>query len=78
MQGISATYVKALAAESARVSVCDIDPPDAVARAIRAAGGDAIGQVCDVIDPKAVAALVQATERAFGIGWIERDAFHAG
>jgi NAD(P)-dependent dehydrogenase (short-subunit alcohol dehydrogenase family) len=65
-QGIGATYAKALAAEGARVSVCDIDPPDAVVQAIRAAGGDAIGQVCDVIDPKAVAALVQATEQAFG------------
>jgi NAD(P)-dependent dehydrogenase (short-subunit alcohol dehydrogenase family) len=65
-QGIGATYAKALAAEGARVSVCDIDPPDAVVQAIHAAGGDAMGQVCDVSDPKAVAALVQATEQAFG------------
>jgi NAD(P)-dependent dehydrogenase (short-subunit alcohol dehydrogenase family) len=65
-QGMGATYAKALAAEGARVSVCDIDPPDAVVQAIRAVGGDAIGQVCNVIDPKAVAALVKATERAFG------------
>src|SRR5271167_862639 len=65
-QGIGATYAKALAAEGARVSVCDIDPPDAVVQAIHAAGGDAMGEVCDVSDPKAVAALVQATEQAFG------------
>ena len=65
-QGIGATYARALAAEGARVSVCDLDPPEAVVEAIRAAGGDAIGRVCDVSDPASVAALVQATERVFG------------
>ena len=62
-----ATYAKALAAEGARVSLCDLDPPDAAVLAIREAGGAAIAQVCDVGDPKAVAALVQATEGAFGV-----------
>ena len=66
-QGIGATYAKALAAEGARVSLCDLDPPDAAVLAIREAGGAAIAQVCDVGDPKAVAALVQATEGAFGV-----------
>src|SRR5271169_4017398 len=65
-QGIGATYAKALAAEGARVSVCDIDPPDAVVQSIKAAGGAAMAQLCDVSDPKAVAALVQATEQTFG------------
>jgi NAD(P)-dependent dehydrogenase (short-subunit alcohol dehydrogenase family) len=65
-QGIGATYARALAAEGARIAVCDLDPPDAVVSAIRAAGGEAIGEVCDVSDAKAVAALVAATERAFG------------
>src|SRR6266702_6848514 len=65
-QGIGATYAKALAAEGARVGVCDLDPPDTVVQAIREAGGEAIGRVCDVSDPAAVAALVQATERVFG------------
>ncbi|MGH8296778.1 MAG: SDR family NAD(P)-dependent oxidoreductase, partial [Steroidobacteraceae bacterium] len=65
-QGIGATYAKALAAEGARVCVCDLDPPDAVVEEIRAAGGQAIGRICDVSDPQAVAALVQATEQAFG------------
>jgi len=64
--GIGATYAKALAAEGARVSLCDLDPPDAAVLAIREAGGEAIAQVCDVSDPKAVAVLVQATEGAFG------------
>jgi NAD(P)-dependent dehydrogenase (short-subunit alcohol dehydrogenase family) len=65
-QGIGATYAQAMAAEGARLSVCDLDPPDAVVAAIRAAGGEAIGRVCDVSDPKAVAALVEATLAAFG------------
>jgi len=37
-QGIGATYARALAAEGARVSVCDLDPPDTVVQAIQAAG----------------------------------------
>jgi NAD(P)-dependent dehydrogenase (short-subunit alcohol dehydrogenase family) len=65
-QGIGATYAAALAAEGARLSLCDLDPPDAVVAAIRTAGGEAIGRVCDVSDPKAVAALVEATLAAFG------------
>ena len=65
-QGIGATYAKALAAEGARVSLCALDPSDAVVRAIRAAGGEAIGRMCDVSDPNSVAALVHATEQAFG------------
>ena len=65
-QGIGATYAKALAAEGARVSVCDLESPAAVVQEIRNAGGEAIGRVCDVSDPQAVVALVEATERAFG------------
>jgi NAD(P)-dependent dehydrogenase (short-subunit alcohol dehydrogenase family) len=65
-QGIGATYAKALAAEGAKVSLCDIDAPDSVVREIRAAGGTAIGQICDVTDAKAVAALMRATDEAFG------------
>jgi NAD(P)-dependent dehydrogenase (short-subunit alcohol dehydrogenase family) len=65
-QGIGATYAKALAAEGARVSLCDLDPPDTVVQAIREAGGEAIGRICDVSDSAAVEALVQVTEQAFG------------
>jgi NAD(P)-dependent dehydrogenase (short-subunit alcohol dehydrogenase family) len=65
-QGIGATYAKALAEEVARVSVCELDPPDAEVQAICDAGGEAIGRICDVSDPKGVAALVEATEQAFG------------
>jgi len=65
-QGIGATYARALAAEGARVSLCDLEPPDPVVAEIRAAGGNAIGRVCDVTDAASVAALVRATDEAFG------------
>lgn len=65
-QGIGATYALALAAAGARVSLCDLAAPEATVAAVRAAGGEAIGQACDVTDPAAVAALVRATEAAFG------------
>src|SRR5271170_3280468 len=65
-QGIGATYARALAAEGAQVSLCDLESPDPVVAEIRAAGGRAIGRVCDVTDAQAVAALVRATDEAFG------------
>src|SRR5580700_2216562 len=65
-QGLGATYARALAAEGASVSLCDLDAPDRVVEEIRAAGGTAIGRTCDVTDAKSVAALAQATEREFG------------
>ena len=65
-QGIGAVYAKALAAEGAKLALCDLSVPTATISAIRDAGGEAIGQVCDVSDPKAVAALVARTDEAFG------------
>jgi NAD(P)-dependent dehydrogenase (short-subunit alcohol dehydrogenase family) len=65
-QGIGSTYAKALAAEGATVSLCDVEVPDAVVQEIRAAGGEAIGQVCDVTDAKALAGLVRTTAEKFG------------
>jgi NAD(P)-dependent dehydrogenase (short-subunit alcohol dehydrogenase family) len=65
-QGIGAAYAKALAAEGARVSLCDVVPVDPVVKAIRAAGGEAIGQLCDVTKPAEIAALVRTTDQAFG------------
>jgi NAD(P)-dependent dehydrogenase (short-subunit alcohol dehydrogenase family) len=58
-QGIGAAYVKGLAGEGAKVSLCDLQAPDAVVAEIRKAGGEAIGQVRDVTDVTAVAAFVQ-------------------
>jgi NAD(P)-dependent dehydrogenase (short-subunit alcohol dehydrogenase family) len=65
-QGIGAAYAKALAAEGARVCVCDVSDPRSVADEIRAAGGQAIAAVTDVTSPAAVAAMVRATCDAFG------------
>ena len=65
-QGIGAAYAKALAAEGARLAVCDLTTPDLVVNEIRAAGGEAIGVACDVTDPAAVSKLVSETDRSFG------------
>ena len=65
-QGIGAVYAQALAAEGARLSLCDLQEPRAVADAIRAAGGQAISMVADVTSSSAVAALVKATVAAYG------------
>lgn len=65
-QGIGAVYAHALAAEGARVSLCDLREPRATAEAIRAAGGQAIARAADVTSPAALAALVAAAVEAFG------------
>ena len=65
-QGIGAAYAKALAAEGARVSVCDLRSPDATIAAIRDAGGEAIESVCDITDAAAVARLAHAASDKFG------------
>jgi NAD(P)-dependent dehydrogenase (short-subunit alcohol dehydrogenase family) len=65
-QGIGAAYAKGLAAEGAKVSLCDIIPTDEVEAEIRAAGGEVIAQQCDITDPQAVAQLVKTTDETFG------------
>lgn len=65
-QGIGETFAKALAAEGARVSLCDINSTDRVVEEIRSAGGEAVGQICDVSDPAGVQAMVRNTVAAFG------------
>jgi len=65
-QGIGEAFAKALAAEGARVSLCDVNSTDRVAEEIRSAGGEAIGQICDVSDPAGVQAMVRNTVTAFG------------
>ena len=64
--GIGPSYAKALAAEGAKVSIADLEPADAVVRAIREAGGEAMTQICDVADAAAVARLVESTVKTFG------------
>jgi NAD(P)-dependent dehydrogenase (short-subunit alcohol dehydrogenase family) len=65
-QGIGAAYAKALAAEGAMVSVCDIADPQPVVKEITATGQRAIGSTVDILDEAALAAMVAATVKAFG------------
>ena len=53
-QGIGAAYARALAAEGAALSLCDIVDPKAIVAEITASGGQAIGSTTDVTDAKAV------------------------
>ena len=65
-QGIGAAYAKAMAAEGANVSLCDLQAPTSVVKEIEAAGHKAIGLSCDVTDPATVSKLVAGTENTFG------------
>ncbi len=65
-RGIGVAYARALAAEGARVAVCDVLDPEQTVNGIRQQGGEAIGFVCDVTDPKAVAGMIAGTVEAFG------------
>jgi len=65
-QGIGAAYALALAAEGARVSLCDIAAPEATAQAVRAVGSEALAIACDVTDAGAVGRMVSTTVETFG------------
>ncbi len=58
-QGIGATYAQALAAEGAKVVLCDLNAPDETAASIRNKGGTALAIACDVTDGAAVQAMVE-------------------
>jgi NAD(P)-dependent dehydrogenase (short-subunit alcohol dehydrogenase family) len=64
--GLGAAYARGLAAEGAKVVLCDLDDASAVARGISASGGEAIAVRADVSSPASVADLVAAAQRAFG------------
>jgi NAD(P)-dependent dehydrogenase (short-subunit alcohol dehydrogenase family) len=66
LDGLGATYARALAAEGARLSLCDIVDPAPVVDAIKRVGGEAIGLQVDVTDSAAVVELVRQTVAAFG------------
>ena len=65
-QGIGAVYAKSLAAEGARVSVCDLRSPEATVASVEEAGGEAFGGVCDISDGDSVARFVADTAERFG------------
>ncbi|WP_256579176.1 SDR family NAD(P)-dependent oxidoreductase [Pseudomonas sp. VI4.1] len=64
-QGIGATYAQALAAEGAKVVLCDLKAPDDTAAAIRNKGGTALAIACDVTDGAAVQAMVEEAVAQF-------------
>ncbi len=67
-RGIGRAISLALAAEGARVAVCDVDeePACGVAREIGEAGGEALAVKVDVTDPDSVAAAVDKVLDSFG------------
>ncbi|MSQ70512.1 MAG: SDR family oxidoreductase [Betaproteobacteria bacterium] len=66
--GIGKVYATRLAQDGARVVAADIQgaQAEAVARAIVAAGGDAIGMLADVTSEASIAAMVAATIAKYG------------
>jgi NAD(P)-dependent dehydrogenase (short-subunit alcohol dehydrogenase family) len=66
--GIGEATAKLAASKGAKVMVSDLNDREgeAVAQAIRDAGGEAAYQHCDVTDPEQVEALMAATADAFG------------
>lgn len=65
-QGIGAAYAKAMAAEGAKLALCDVVSCEAVVEIIRQAGGQAFSAHCDVTDAAQVGELVARTERDYG------------
>lgn len=65
-QGIGATFALALAAQGAKVAVCDVRAPDQTVERIRALGGEAFGSTCDVTDARGVASFIAEVDGAFG------------
>lgn len=65
-QGIGAAYAKGLAAEGARVVVCDVADPSTVVHAIIADGGEAVGITADVTDDASLEQMVSKSEEHFG------------
>jgi NAD(P)-dependent dehydrogenase (short-subunit alcohol dehydrogenase family) len=64
-RGIGRAMARALAAEGARVAVCDLDGETAAATAAEL-GGDAFGVEVDVTDHAALAGFVDEVERRLG------------
>jgi NAD(P)-dependent dehydrogenase (short-subunit alcohol dehydrogenase family) len=65
-QGIGAAYARALAAEGAKLGLCDLATPTAIADEIVQAGGEALAQACDVTNRASVEAFVAEVQRRFG------------
>jgi NAD(P)-dependent dehydrogenase (short-subunit alcohol dehydrogenase family) len=66
--GLGEACCQRLAAEGARIAIADIngDAAAALAKALGAAGSEAIAVHCDVTDPRSVGSAVRETLAAFG------------
>jgi len=67
-KGIGKVYAQEFARAGARVVAADIDGPaaEAVAAAIRAEGGDAVGMLTDIADEASTTAMADAARENFG------------
>lgn len=65
-QGIGKAYARALAAEGAKLALCDLYDPQTVAHEIEGNGGQALSQATDVTSRAAVERFVAATIERFG------------
>jgi NAD(P)-dependent dehydrogenase (short-subunit alcohol dehydrogenase family) len=65
-QGIGAAYAKALAAEGAKIGLCDLKSPNEVLRAIEKDGGQAIARSCDVTNREIVEKFTSDVAERFG------------
>lgn len=65
-QGIGKVYAHALAAEGAKLVLCDLSDPRSVAEAIEREGGQAVSRAADVTSASAVRELVRTAEERFG------------
>jgi NAD(P)-dependent dehydrogenase (short-subunit alcohol dehydrogenase family) len=67
-QGIGAVYAKAMAAEGAKLTICDVDDCEPVAKAIRSEfqGAQVMALKTDVTNEKAVNDLVKQTVDKYG------------
>jgi NAD(P)-dependent dehydrogenase (short-subunit alcohol dehydrogenase family) len=64
--GLGATFARALAAEGARVCLCDVRDPSPVVEEIRRTGAEALGRVVDVSSSREAEAFVAEIEAQFG------------
>ncbi len=65
-QGIGGAFAKGLAAEGARVAICDLDSGETICNIIHQQGGEAIDLPTDVSDEAQVRAAVAGCVKAFG------------
>lgn len=64
--GLGAAYARGLAAEGAKVVLCDINDASTIAESINSSGGTAMATITDVSSAASVTALIEATQKAFG------------